>query len=406
MTPSDGSSKNKSCESQRSSGSGGDSESSLFAMSELLSLLGHELRTPLAGTMGMLELVLGGDLDEHQRGALELANASARVMLRLVEDLHDLARLEAGRLEPENTPFEVEAWARRIEQEFAGSGTFGLSCEIDAQVPEILVGDGERVAHLVLNLVDLFIKQNRCRHVALHLALASMADSNYLLVTIGEPGVRFGGKDRDALLRICGAARRVPMTEFRQVGLKQAISFNLAASFGGALWPASGGESRKIRALAVPVGLPAEMAAAGAETMVCEEPPRMERERSKAHILLVEDDDAIRKLVELLLQQHGWQVTAVSDGLQALESFQKSHFDLVLMDIRMPRLDGLEATRRIRRREQTLGTTPLPIIGMTAHAADQDRSLCLEAGMNDHLSKPIASNRLYAVIEKCLASHD
>jgi CheY-like chemotaxis protein len=151
------------------------------------------------------------------------------------------------------------------------------------------------------------------------------------------------------------------------------------------------------------VALPTEYAVTSIEPQVAEKIPKMEGGRSAVSILLVEDDDAIRKLVELLLQQRSWQVTAVADGVQALESLQSRQFDLALMDIRMPRLDGLETTRRIRRRERILGLPPLPIVGMTAHAAQQDRAMCLEAGMNDHVSKPIASAHLYAIIEKCLA---
>lgn len=407
MNPSDNSTKNRCCDSKQSREAGENVESSFSAMNELLSLLGHELRTPLAGTMGMLELVLAGELDADQRGALELANASARAMLRLVEDLHDLARMEAGRLQPKKTPFEVEAWKRNVEQGFAGAPAVEFFLAIDPQVPQILIGDGDRIAHLVLNLIDLHLKYSRSKRVLLNLTLESEGGDRFLLGTISEAEAALEDRERVALLQSCGAGRLVPMAEFRRVGLKQAVVWNLAVSLGGALWPDFESEEEPVRALAVPVDLPSLPAGGrdgGVALQVCEEMPRMKRDLSAVHILLVEDDDAIRKLVELFLQQRGWQVTAVSDGLQALDSFQKNRFDLVLMDIRMPRLDGLEATRRIRRREQALGIEPLPIIGMTAHAAVQDRSLCLQAGMNDHLSKPIASNRLYAIIERCLAS--
>jgi CheY-like chemotaxis protein len=177
---------------------------------------------------------------------------------------------------------------------------------------------------------------------------------------------------------------------------------NLTASLGAALWPAEESATRDIQALAIPIQVPAEYTVEADKPRVEGTPPEAGDECSGVNILLVEDDDAIRKLVELLLQQRDWQVTAVADGVQALELLQRGHFDLVLMDIRMPRLDGLETTRRIRRREQILGIPALPIVGMTAHAAAQDRALCLESGMDDHLSKPIVSDRLYSVIEKYL----
>jgi CheY-like chemotaxis protein len=353
--------------------------------------------------MGMLELVLAGDLAADQRSALELANASARAMLRLVEDMHDLARIETGRLELESSPFEVRSWVGDMVPEVAGSADVEILVEIDARMPEILIGDGDRIAHLITDLVGLFLKSRRCEKLLLRFALETQGNGSCLLVTVAQPGEILADSERKDLLRSCGHSPLIPLLSFRQVGIKQAVVCNLAAALGGALWPAQGSGDQNLQALAVPVQLSENYDKAGVEPRVAEDVLYNQRDPSESHILLVEDDDAIRRLVELILQQRGWQITPVVDGLQALESIQKSHFDLVLMDIRMPRLDGLEATRRIRRREQTLGIQPLPIIGMTAHAAVQDRIMCLEAGMNDHLSKPIASNRLYSMIEKYLA---
>ncbi len=403
MNPSDCLPENKSLDDEKDSGTNKESEPAHSAMNEFLSLLGHELRTPLAGTMGMLELVLAGDLAADQRSALELANASARAMLRLVEDMHDLARIETGRLELESSPFEVRSWVGDMVPKVAGSADVEILVEIDARMPQILIGDGDRIAHLITDLVGLFLKSRRCEKLLLRFALETQGNGSCLLVTVAQPGEILADSERKDLLRSCGHSPLIPLLSFRQVGIKQAVVCNLAAALGGALWPAQGSGDQNLQALAVPVQLSENYDKAGVEPRVAEDVLYNQRDPSESHILLVEDDDAIRRLVELILQQRGWQITPVVDGLQALESIQKSHFDLVLMDIRMPRLDGLEATRRIRRREQTLGIQPLPIIGMTAHAAVQDRIMCLEAGMNDHLSKPIASNRLYSMIEKYLA---
>ncbi|MGE4544174.1 MAG: response regulator [Pedobacter sp.] len=403
MNPSDCLPENKSLGDKQDPGIVNQPDEAHAAINEFLSLLSHELRTPLAGTMGMLDLVLAGDLAADQRSALTLANASARAMLRMVEDMHDLARIETGRFALESSPFEVRPWADEMVQEIASAGRVNFSVEVDEQVPEILVGDGDRIAHLVMGQVDLFLKHNRSQNLCLTLTLETQASGDYLLVTIGETGAMLAESERVDLLQCCGKLTHVPLLTFRQIGLKQAVVSNLAASLGGALWPAQESVDRNIQALAVPIQLPAGYDRVGVEPQVAEELLYNEGDASQAHILLVEDDDAIRRLVELLLQQRGWRVTAVADGLHALEVLQNNQFDLVLMDIRMPRLDGLETTRRIRRREQSLGMSPLPIVGMTAHAAMQDRTMCLEAGMDDHLSKPIASNRLYAMVEKYLA---
>ena len=403
MNPSDCPPENKSLDDRQDPGITNKPEEAHAAINEFLSLLSHELRTPLAGTMGMLDLVLAGELASDQRSALDLANASARAMLRMVEDMHDLARIETGRLELENSPFEVRPWVDDMVHEVASSGRASFSVEVHEQVPEILIGDRDRIGHLIMGLVDIFLKRNRSQRLCLDLTLETLAGGNYLLVTIGEPGVMLSEGERADLLQVCGNLPLIPLLTFRQIGLKQAVVCNLAAALGGALWPAQESVEQNIQALAIPIQLSAGYDKAWVEPHVAEEQLYDERIPSQAHILLVEDDDAIRRLVELLLEQRDWRVTAVADGLHALEALQHNHFDLVLMDIRMPRLDGLETTRRIRRWERTLGSAPLPIVGMTAHAAVQDRTMCLEAGMDDHLSKPIASNRLYAMVEKYLA---
>jgi len=403
MNPSDFLPENKSLDDKPDPGIINKPEKVHAAINEFVSLLSHELRTPLTGTMGMLDLVLAGDLPADQRSALDLANASARVMLRIVEDMHDLARIETGRLALKDSPFEVRPWADDMVQEIVSFNRINLSVVVNEQVPEILIGDDDRIAHLIMGCAGLYLKKSRSQELCLALTLATQASVHYLLVTIGEPGVMLAEKECVDLLHVSGSLTPVPLLAFRELGLKQAVVHNLAAVLGGALWPTQESADRPIQALAIPIQLPAGCERAGIETRVAEELPCNERGASQAHILLVEDDDAIRKLVELLLQQRGWLVTSVADGLHALEALQHNLFDLVLMDIRMPRLDGLETTRRIRRQEQALGTSPLPIVGMTAHAAMQDRIMCLEAGMDDHLSKPIASNRLYEMIEKYLA---
>lgn len=373
---------------------------SCFSVDEWLSLLGHELRTPLAGTLGMLELVLTGELAAEQRNALELANASARTMLRLVEDLHDLARLETGRAQLQQDPFEVRSWVQNLTAELNVTEGVRVLFMVDARVPELLVGDSGRMSHVLLNLIEIYLKRGGVACLKVGLAMDTLDGAHFLRIDVGDV---CGEEMRVALLWACGNLSRVPLAALRQVGVKQAVVRNLTAFLGGALWPAGQQADAEIRSLVLPVALPTEYAVTSIEPQVAEKIPKMEGGRSAVSILLVEDDDAIRKLVELLLQQRSWQVTAVADGVQALESLQSRQFDLALMDIRMPRLDGLETTRRIRRRERILVLPPLPIVGMTAHAAQQDRAMCLEAGMNDHVSKPIASAHLYAIIEKCLA---
>jgi CheY-like chemotaxis protein len=191
------------------------------------------------------------------------------------------------------------------------------------------------------------------------------------------------------------------VTRRRELGRKLTRSRKILAALGGALWPGASSRQAGLYALCVPVGRPSDIRPHG-EPVVSESRAAAPSSSSGAHILVVEDDDAIRKLVELLLRQRGWRVTAVADGRQALDACAGADYSLTLMDIRMPCLDGLEVTRHIRARERAAGLTAMPIVGMTAHTAVEDRKLCLEAGMTDHLCKPISSEKLYALIERYL----
>jgi CheY-like chemotaxis protein len=372
---------------------------------ELLSVLSHEMRTPLAGALGMLDLALAGELSPEQRRTLELANASTLLLLRVVENVHDLARIESGRLKPDIGPFEVKPWVEGLREDVAQLATVSivtLQVDIDPRLPDMLLGDVERLRRVLLNLMDHLVKVCGVRDLRLHLELTGQNEKHLLLITLGGATEVLQDAARAALVADCGRADTTPVTRLRELGLKLTLSRKILAALGGALWPGTSSRQAKLYALCVPVGRSSDIRPRS-EPIVSESRAAAPFSSSGAHILVVEDDDAIRKLVELLLQQRGWRVTAVADGQKALEACAGTDYSLVLMDIRMPCLDGLEVTRRIRERERAAGLNAMPIIGMTAHAAAEDRQMCLQAGMTDHLCKPISSERLFAMIERHLA---
>ena len=369
----------------------------------LLAALGHELRTPLAGVLGMLELALDGELPPEQRRCLELANSSAQALLRLVQDMHDYGRQESGRLITEGQTFEVRAWVDALHRKLPqpmGRPAVALHIDLDPSLPEMLQADAERIGNILLNLMEAQLKSRRPEQLFLRLELLH-SQQNYLLATLSEKPEQLDDRAKSALLAACGNAILPPLGQAGTLELKLALSRHLAAALGGAIGEHPSPSGAGFYSVLLPCTTAGQKlhpeAGPAARKKVAGTPSAAFR------ILLVEDDDAIRKLLELLIQHRGMQVTSVTDGEQALAQLQHRHYDLVLMDLRMPRLDGLTATRLIREREQANGAGRLPIIGITAHGGPEDLDLCLQAGMDERLSKPIRSEDLYAAIERLLS---
>jgi two-component system, sensor histidine kinase len=369
----------------------------------LLAALGHELRTPLAGVLGMLELALDGELAPEQRRCLELANGSAQALLRLVQDMHDYGRQESGRLITEAQTFEVRPWAEGLRRKLPqpmGRPAVPLHIDLDPSLPEMVQADGERIGNILLNLVEAQHKTRRPTQLFLCLELLH-SQQNYLLATLSEKPEQLDDRAKAALLAACGSGTLPPLSQVGTLELKLALSRHLAAALGGTVGEHCSPSEAGFYSVVLPCITAGQKlhpeAGPASRKKVAGTPSAAFR------ILLVEDDDAIRKLLELLIQHRGMQVTSVADGEQALAQLQHRRYDLVVMDLRMPRLDGLTATRLIREQEQANDSVRLPIIGITAHGGPEDRDLCLQAGMDERLSKPIRSEDLYAAIERLLA---
>jgi len=365
---------------------------------EFLANMSHEIRTLMNGILGMSGLGLEASTPEEQRECLEVVNASAESLLTILNDILDFSKIEAGRLDLDPSPFclpELLEGATRTMRAAADKKGLEMTWRVAPEVPAVLVGDESRLRQVILNLIGNAIKFTE--RGAVTLEARAVSDDGPL------PLVEFSV--RDTGLGIPAAKQRLIFEAFCQgdgstarkyggTGLGLTISARIVKLMGGKIWVESlPGQGSTFHFTAY-FGRAAEelplIANSQAARAACLEPGPLE-------ILLVEDNAVNQKLAVRLLEKRGHHVTVAEDGLQALAQYDAGRFDLLLMDIQMPGMDGFEATAAIRDRERGTGKHT-PIVAMTAHAVSGYDEKCRAAGMDGYVTKPIDPARLFAAL--------
>ena len=370
-----------------------EAEAANRAKNDFLAVISHELRTPLNAIMGMGELLADRPLDDEAHDYLTTQRKAADGLLTLINDLLDLVQTESGRITLHHAPFDIRALISSLEELMRHGATakgLTLTAHCDPAVPALLDGDEQRLRQVLINLVGNAVKFSERGTIRVDVA-PDPEDRRNLRIRVADQGIGIAAEHHQRIFAPFTQADASSTRQYGGSGLGLAIVQRLTAAMGGRVRL----ESALGHGTTVHLSVPLAAASVAPTQPTPRDPPQpFPPTERPLKILLAEDAEDNIVLIRAFLKQTPHTLEVVTDGRQALEAFRRGGYGLVLMDIQMPTMDGLEATRAIRAWEREQGREPTPILALTAHAMKQDRERSRAAGCDGHLTKPIKKGEL------------